>query len=126
MITREGCLLDLRFLEIDMLAHNGIIFAEGELFGLRARVLFRGVIEPGVRSADQLDLDGCWLRHDLSPFLAFRELEGFAGLGLAVFLPLNSAAIAREEASRLYRRTQHRLKLGQRLRNTVLHSTGLA
>jgi hypothetical protein len=56
-------LLDLRFLELDMLAHDGIIFAERQLFGLRARIFLGDVEKASVRRAGELDLDGGWLSH---------------------------------------------------------------
>ena len=62
-------LLYFSFLELDMLAHDGIIFAHHHFFGgVRAtRVLFGGVVKAGVSGADELDLDRGWLRH--GPFL---------------------------------------------------------
>ena len=47
-----------------MLAHNGIIFPKRQLLGLRARIFLRDIEEAGISSADELDLDGCWLGHD--------------------------------------------------------------
>src|SRR5690242_18281781 len=48
-------LLDLAFLEIDVLAHDGVVFAQGQLLGVLLRVFLRHVIEPGIRRADELD-----------------------------------------------------------------------
>jgi hypothetical protein len=56
-------LLDLRFFELDVLAHDGIIFAEAQLVGLGPRILLRDVEEAGIGAADELDFDGCWLGH---------------------------------------------------------------
>ena len=64
-------LLDFGFLELDMLAHNGVIFAERHLFGDVARVFLGHVEEARVSGAEQLDLDRGWLRH--GPFLLFKN-----------------------------------------------------
>lgn len=66
-IARIG-LLDLRLAELDMLPHDGVVLAEVELLGLRARVLLRDVEEAGVCAAHELDLDGGRLRHDRDTF----------------------------------------------------------
>ena len=63
------CLLDLGFLELDMLAHDGIVFAERHFFGDVARVFLGHIEKAGVSSTDQLDFDRGWLRH--GPFLQF-------------------------------------------------------
>ena len=56
-------LLDLGFLELDMLAHDRVVLAERHLLGLIARV-FPGHIEKArIGGADELDLDGCRLGH---------------------------------------------------------------
>src|SRR3546814_6701545 len=55
-----------------------------------------------------------------------RELEAAAGLGLAVFLALDDAAVAGEEAGALDGGTQRRLVAGQRLADAVLDCAGLA
>ncbi len=60
-------LLDLGFLEVDMLAHDGVILLEGQLFGLRASVLGRHVEETGVGSRQELDLDIGGLGHGSDP-----------------------------------------------------------
>jgi hypothetical protein len=62
----EKTLLDFRFLEIDVFANDGIVFLEGELLGLRPRVLRRHVKEAGVSRGQQLDLDIGGLGHGLS------------------------------------------------------------
>jgi hypothetical protein len=66
-LTPPARSLDLRFLELDMLAHDGVIFAEAELLGLCPGILFRHIEKTGVSAADQSDLHGGWLRHN--PFL---------------------------------------------------------
>src|SRR5690606_6048442 len=62
----------------------------------------------------------------LSEALALRELEAAAGLGAAVLLALDHAAVAGEEASCLDGAAQRRLELGERLADAVLDCTGLA
>src|SRR6185312_5104726 len=57
---------------------------------------------------------------------AFRELEGPAGLRLAVLLALDHAAVAREEPDRFQHRTQPRLVIDQRAADAVTHRAGLA
>src|SRR3546814_676788 len=58
--------------------------------------------------------------------LTLRELESAAGLRLAVFLALDRAAVAGQEAGRLDRAAQRGLEAGQRLRDAVQHRTRLA
>ena len=57
--------LDLGFLEFNVLAHDGIIFAHRHLFGLVARILLGYVEEASVSGADETDFDGGRLCHDL-------------------------------------------------------------
>src|SRR5690606_24013333 len=57
--------------------------------------------------------------------LALGELEGPAGLGLAVLLALDDAAVAGQEATLLEDRTQARLEVGEGLGDAVTNSTGL-
>ena len=59
--------LDLGFLELDVLAHDRIIFAEAQLLGLGARILLGDIEEAGIGGADELDLDGGRLGHDPEP-----------------------------------------------------------
>src|SRR6478736_7439887 len=59
--------LDLGFLELDVLAHDGIILVEAHLLGRVARILLRHVKEAGIGRTDELDLDGGRLRHDRVP-----------------------------------------------------------
>ena len=56
-------LLDLGFLEFDVLAGHRVILAEQELFGLGARVLLGDIIIASVGSGHELDLDGGRLGH---------------------------------------------------------------
>src|SRR5580704_4911732 len=58
--------------------------------------------------------------------LPLRELEAAAGLGLAVFLALDDAAVAGEEPAMLQRRAQSRLVEHQRPADAVAHRAGLA
>src|SRR5436305_297955 len=64
---RRPQLLDLGFLEFDMLAHDRVVLVEAQLLGLGARVLLGDVKEAGISRADELDLDGGRLGHDLVP-----------------------------------------------------------
>src|SRR5258708_34644422 len=58
--------------------------------------------------------------------LALRELEAAPRLRLAVFLALDDATVARQEAAGLEHRAQVRLVIGQRLADAVAHRAGLA
>src|SRR3954469_23957776 len=55
---------DLRFLELDVLARDRVVFAEGHLLGDVPRILLGHVEEAGVGGADELDLDRGRLGHD--------------------------------------------------------------
>src|SRR3546814_16491079 len=46
---------------------DGIVLAEAQLLGLVARILLGDIVEARVRGADELDLDGGRLGHDLLP-----------------------------------------------------------
>ena len=59
----ETALLDLGFLELDVLARDGIVFGESELLRLGAGVLLGDVEKAGVGARQQLDLDGGGLGH---------------------------------------------------------------
>jgi len=65
MSLRSLELFDLCLFEYDMLARDGVEFLQLELVGLRARVLFRDVVEAGIGAADQFYKDGVCLRHSL-------------------------------------------------------------
>src|ERR1700712_4078663 len=56
--------LDLGFLELDVLAHDRVVFLEGHLLGDVPRILLGHVEEAGVGGADELDLDRGRLGHD--------------------------------------------------------------
>ena len=62
-------LLDLGFLELDVLADTRIVLAERELLGLRTGVLLRHIEEAGVSRADEANFDGGRLCHDRFLFL---------------------------------------------------------
>ncbi len=47
----KGGLFNLRFLEHDVFAHDGIVFAKFHLFSRVARILFGHVKEPGICGA---------------------------------------------------------------------------
>src|SRR3954469_24015379 len=51
-------LLDLGFLEFDMLARDRVVLLLDQLVGHGARILLGDVIEAGVCGGDELDLDG--------------------------------------------------------------------
>ena len=57
-------LLDLGFFELDVLANDGVVFAESQLFRLIARVFLGDIEKAGVSGAEQFDLYSGWLRHD--------------------------------------------------------------
>src|SRR3954453_23774499 len=58
--------------------------------------------------------------------LTLRELEGPAGLGLAVLLTLDHARVTGEEAALLEHGAQLRLEIGERLGDAVTDRAGLA
>src|ERR1700726_3781863 len=58
--------------------------------------------------------------------LPLRELEASARFGLAVFLALDHARVAGDEAAALEHATQFRFVSDQRLGYAVAHRTGLA
>src|SRR6476661_4004208 len=58
-VSRAACeLLDLRFLELDVLARDRVVLLLDQLVGHGARVLHGDVIEAGIRRGNELDLDG--------------------------------------------------------------------
>src|SRR3981189_1475904 len=58
-------LLDLRFLEDDVLARDRVVLLELELLGLGARVLLGHVVEAGIGAGYHLDQDRGRLGHGL-------------------------------------------------------------
>ena len=56
-------LLNLRFLEVDVLARDRVVLLEREFLSRRARVLLRHIEEARSSTADQLDLLRCGLGH---------------------------------------------------------------
>ena len=56
-------LLDFRFFELNVLFRNGVIFPEGQFFGLRTGILLRRVKEPCICRRQQFDLNGGSLGH---------------------------------------------------------------
>jgi hypothetical protein len=64
IIGAFGNLLDLRFLELDVLARDGIVLLERQLIGFRPGVLFGDVEEASVSGRQELDFDGCGLGHN--------------------------------------------------------------
>src|SRR5690606_15797295 len=61
--VRATHLLNLRFLELDVLAHDGVIALEHKLLRRRARVLLRHVEKAGSSAREQLDFLGDLLGH---------------------------------------------------------------
>ena len=66
---RRRDLLDLGFLEVDMLLGDRIVFAFDHFLGHRAAVFLGHVEEAGVSRRKQLDLDGCRLGHCSGPVM---------------------------------------------------------
>src|SRR5690606_16933736 len=60
-------LLDLGFLELDVLLGDRVVLAERQLVGLRAAVLARHVEETGIGGRQKLDLEFCSLGHLFRP-----------------------------------------------------------
>src|SRR4051812_7011111 len=65
-ISRQS-LLDLAFFEVDVLAHDGVVLLQRQLFGHGAGVLLGHVEEAGIRRGVEADLDGGWLGHVSKP-----------------------------------------------------------
>src|SRR5262249_49284402 len=63
LLRLRASLLDLAFLEDDVLARHRVVLLQLELLGLGARVLLRHVVEAGIGAADELDEDGVGLGH---------------------------------------------------------------
>ena len=68
LITGNQDLLDLGFLEFDVLLRDRIVLGLGHLIRHRAAVLRGDVEEAGVSRREQLDLDGRCFRHGRSAF----------------------------------------------------------
>src|SRR5690606_11375282 len=65
----EARLLDLRFLELDVLLRDRVVLTLGHLVGHRAAVLRSHVEEAGVRRREKFDLDGGSLGHFYCPLV---------------------------------------------------------
>jgi hypothetical protein len=61
----QNGLFNFGFFELDVLANDGVIFAERQLFRLVARVFLGDIEKAGVSGAEQFDFYSGWLRHDL-------------------------------------------------------------
>jgi hypothetical protein len=71
-VTRSGRrLLDLRFLEFDVLLGDRIVLAERQLVRLGAAVLTGHVEEAGIGGRQKLDLDVCGFGHDFRPLICW-------------------------------------------------------
>ena len=55
LTSKVGVLLNLVFLELDVLPHDRIVFPQTEFFRLSARIFLGNVVIAGVRRADELD-----------------------------------------------------------------------
>ena len=64
-LTSVGVLLNLVFLELDVLPHDRIVFPHAELFRLSAWVFLGDVVIACVRRADELDQNSTILCHGL-------------------------------------------------------------
>ena len=64
--SRTWRLLDLRFLELDVLAYDRVILFENDLFSRRAGVLLRDIEETCAGGRQQFDLLGGRLSHSAS------------------------------------------------------------
>jgi hypothetical protein len=71
--TSKGNLFDFAFLEDDMLARDGIVLLEFELFRLGARILLRDVVVTRVCGAHELDLNRVAFCHRRMPFRGCEE-----------------------------------------------------
>src|SRR6266446_8757166 len=69
-------LLDLGFLEHDVLARHRVVLLERELLGLGARILLGDIEEAGVGAGDHLDQDRGRLGHGLCPYARQGECAG--------------------------------------------------
>jgi len=67
----ETRLLDLGFLEFDMLLGDRVVLAERQLVGLGAAVLARHIEEAGVGGRKKLDLDVRGFGHDVRPLISW-------------------------------------------------------
>src|ERR1700754_686489 len=74
-----GNLLDLRFLELDMLLSNRVILGLRHLVRHRTAVLGRDVEETGVGRRQQLDLDCGSLGHGRPAFKKMKAVESRMG-----------------------------------------------
>src|SRR4030095_14104175 len=63
-------LLDLRFLELDVLARDRVVLLLDQLVGHGARILLGDVIKASVRRGNELDLDGDRFGHVLEPLMS--------------------------------------------------------
>jgi hypothetical protein len=64
---RQAQLFDFGFFELDMLAHDGVIFAHHHFFGDIARVLFRHIEKARIGGADKPNFNRGWFRHGMRP-----------------------------------------------------------
>src|SRR4029077_1714523 len=84
-------LLDLRFLELDVLARDRVVLFLDQLVGHGARILLGDVIEAGVRRRNELDLDGDRFGHVQNLYVGYLRISGAGQIG--PHLPRNLASI---------------------------------
>jgi hypothetical protein len=97
---REPDLLDLGFLEFDVLLDDRVVFAERHFFGLRAAVLARHVEEAGIGCRQKLDLEFCSLGHLFCPLDYLEFLPPWHGKNPeAENLPRHIKNIARKSSA---------------------------
>jgi hypothetical protein len=78
-LNAEPTLLDLAFLELDMLAHDGIIFLHDHFLRHVAGVFLGHVKIAGVCRRIEADLDGGGFRHRSNTFVASPDNQDTAG-----------------------------------------------
>src|SRR6185312_2924134 len=86
----------------------------------------RPVTQANARTRKGAPQDALHAKTPMPAGSAFRELEAASCLGLAVFLALDDAAVAGQEALRLQGGTKPRLVIEQRLADAVAHRARLA
>jgi hypothetical protein len=65
VIIVQKALFDFGFLELHMLAYDGVVLVQLKLGGLRARILFGHIEVTSVRGRDKLDLNNVRFGHDI-------------------------------------------------------------
>src|SRR5690606_3459951 len=81
-IAGKARLLDLGFLEFDVLADDGVVLLERQLFSLGASVLLGHVEEAGIGSRHELDLDGGGFCHSSRSFTKTKSAASRGSAGI--------------------------------------------